>query len=137
MAPISPCWKDWGFKNPLDAQKQHLSSIDMLQIISLPSSQQYFVPLKTSTFHGTSSYFQVEMQGLTGTIKFDNQGFRTNFLLDVIELSKEGLVKIGTWNSTEGINFTRTYGEAYTQIVESLMNKTFVVCIILVSFPTY
>ncbi|KAI5699759.1 hypothetical protein M8J75_008315 [Diaphorina citri] len=75
----------------------------------------------------------VEMQGLTGTIKFDNQGFRTNFLLDVIELSKEGLVKIGTWNSTEGINFTRTYGEAYTQIVESLMNKTFVVCIILSS----
>lgn len=72
------------------------------------------------------------MQGLTGTIKFDNQGFRTNFLLDVIELNKEGLSKIGTWNSTEGMNFTRTYGEAYTQIVESLMNKTFTVCIILV-----
>lgn len=72
------------------------------------------------------------MQGLTGTIKFDNQGFRTNFLLDVIELNKEGLSKIGSWNSTEGINFTRTYGEAYTQIVESLMNKTFTVCIILV-----
>ncbi|KAL1455591.1 hypothetical protein WDU94_009675 [Cyamophila willieti] len=73
------------------------------------------------------------MQGLTGTIKFDNQGFRTNFLLEVIELSKEGLQKIGTWNSTEGINFTRTYGEAYTQIVESLMNKTFVVCTLLSS----
>uniref|UniRef100_A0A8D8RHZ1 Glutamate receptor 1 n=1 Tax=Cacopsylla melanoneura TaxID=428564 RepID=A0A8D8RHZ1_9HEMI len=75
----------------------------------------------------------VEMQGLTGTIKFDNQGFRPNFLLEVIELSKEGLQKIGTWNSTEGINFTRTYGEAYTQIVESLMNKTFVVCTLLSS----
>uniref|UniRef100_A0A8D8RHD6 Glutamate receptor 1 n=1 Tax=Cacopsylla melanoneura TaxID=428564 RepID=A0A8D8RHD6_9HEMI len=75
----------------------------------------------------------VEMQGLTGTIKFDNQGFRSNFLLEVIELSKEGLQKIGTWNSTEGINFTRTYGEAYTQIVESLMNKTFVVCTLLSS----
>ncbi|PNF30864.1 Glutamate receptor ionotropic, kainate 2 [Cryptotermes secundus] len=75
----------------------------------------------------------VEMQGLTGVIKFDNQGFRSNFVLDIVELSKDGLKKIGTWNSTEGVNFTRTYGEAYTQIVESLQNKTFVVTTILSS----
>nr|CAD7453108.1 unnamed protein product [Timema tahoe] len=75
----------------------------------------------------------VEMQGLTGVIKFDNQGFRSNFMLDIVELSKDGLKKIGTWNSTEGVNFTRTYGEAYTQIVESLQNKTFVVTTILSS----
>ncbi|XP_063242515.1 glutamate receptor ionotropic, kainate 2 [Bacillus rossius redtenbacheri] len=75
----------------------------------------------------------VEMPGLTGVIKFDNQGFRSNFALDVVELSKDGLVKIGTWNSTEGVNFTRTYNEAYTQIVESLQNKTLVVTTILSS----
>ncbi|XP_049953529.1 glutamate receptor ionotropic, kainate 2 isoform X2 [Schistocerca serialis cubense] len=75
----------------------------------------------------------VEMQGLTGVIKFDNQGFRSNFLLDIVELNKDGLKKIGTWNSTEGVNFTRTYGEVYTQIVESLQNKTFVVTTILSS----
>lgn len=73
------------------------------------------------------------MRGLTGVIKFDNQGFRTNFVLDVIELTRDGLIKIGTWNSTEGVNFTRTYGEVYTQIVESLQNKTFIVTTILVS----
>lgn len=77
--------------------------------------------------------FQVEMRGLTGVIKFDNQGFRSNFVLDIVELTKEGLTKIGTWNSTEGVNFTRTYGEVYTQIVESLQNKTFIVTTILVS----
>jgi ionotropic glutamate receptor len=76
---------------------------------------------------------QVEMRGLTGVIKFDHQGFRSDFVLDIIELSKEGLKKIGTWNSTEGVNFTRTYGEAYTQIVEIIQNKTFVVTTILVS----
>ena len=73
------------------------------------------------------------MRGLTGVVKFDSQGFRTNFVLDIVELSKDGLKKIGTWNSTEGVNFTRTYGEAYTQIVESLQNKTFIVTTILSS----
>lgn len=54
-------------------------------------------------------------------------------MLDVVELTKEGLTKIGTWNSTEGVNFTKSYGEAYAQVVESLHNKTFVVTVILVS----
>lgn len=74
------------------------------------------------------------MTGLTGIIKFDHQGFRSDFVLDIIELnSKEGLKKIGTWNSTKGINFTRSYGDVYTQIVENLQNKTFIVTTILVS----
>ncbi|XP_044006778.1 glutamate receptor ionotropic, kainate 2 isoform X4 [Aphidius gifuensis] len=74
----------------------------------------------------------VEMKGLTGLIKFDHQGFRSDFMLDIIELnSKEGLKKIGTWNSTEGVNFTRTFGDVYTQIVESLQNKTFIVTTLL------
>ncbi|XP_031331870.1 glutamate receptor ionotropic, kainate 2-like [Photinus pyralis] len=75
----------------------------------------------------------VEMRGLTGVIKFDHQGFRSDFTLDIVELSREGLKKIGTWNASAGVNFTRTYGEAYTQIVEILQNKTFVVTTILVS----
>ncbi|XP_058809851.1 glutamate receptor ionotropic, kainate 2-like [Phymastichus coffea] len=74
----------------------------------------------------------VEMDGLTGGIKFDNQGFRSDFELDIIELNtKDGLKKIGNWNSTKGINFTRSYGEVYTQIVDSLHNKTFTVTTIL------
>ncbi|XP_076267894.1 kainate-type ionotropic glutamate receptor subunit 1D [Rhynchophorus ferrugineus] len=86
--------------------------------------------------HGYSliNYMKVvEMRGLTGVIKFDHQGFRTDFMLDVIELTRDGLKKIGTWNSSEGVNFTRTYGEAYTQIVEIIQNKTFVVTTILSS----
>ncbi|KAJ8910748.1 hypothetical protein NQ315_017205, partial [Exocentrus adspersus] len=86
--------------------------------------------------HGYSliNYMKVvEMRGLTGVIKFDHQGFRSDFVLDIIELSREGLKKIGSWNSTEGVNFTRTYGEVYTQIVEIIQNKTFVVTTILSS----
>ncbi|KAF4521436.1 hypothetical protein B566_EDAN010593 [Ephemera danica] len=86
--------------------------------------------------HGYSliNYMKVvEMRGLTGVIKFDNQGFRSSFVLDIVELGREGLKQIGTWNSTQGVNFTRTFGEAYTQIVESLHNKTLVVTTILSS----
>ncbi|XP_076667715.1 kainate-type ionotropic glutamate receptor subunit 1D isoform X9 [Andrena cerasifolii] len=106
----------------------------------LDTSQQIDIkPLScesTDTWpHGYSliNYMKiVEMKGLTGIIKFDHQGFRSDFILDIIELNnKEGLKKIGTWNSTKGINFTRSYKEEYIQIVENLQNKTFVVTTIL------
>lgn len=72
------------------------------------------------------------MKGLTNLIKFDNQGFRTDFLLDVIELSASGLRKVGDWNSTQGVNFTRTYIDQHAEIVENLKNKTLIVTAILV-----
>ncbi|XP_076630842.1 kainate-type ionotropic glutamate receptor subunit 1D isoform X3 [Colletes latitarsis] len=106
----------------------------------LDTSQQIDIkPLScesTDTWpHGYSliNYMKiVEMTGLTGIIKFDHQGFRSDFILDIIELNnKDGLKKIGTWNSTKGINFTRSYKEEYIQIVENLQNKTFIVTTIL------
>lgn len=70
---------------------------------------------------------------MTNLIKFDNQGFRTDFVLDIIELSPGGYRKIGDWNSTQGVNFTRTFGEQQTEIVENLKNKTLIITMILVS----
>lgn len=77
------------------------------------------------------------MRGLTNLIKFDNQGFRTDFTLDVIELSPSGIRKVGDWNSTQGVNFTRSYNEHQNEIVENLKNKTLVVTTILVIFVLY
>ncbi|XP_071747530.1 glutamate receptor ionotropic, kainate 2 isoform X1 [Lepeophtheirus salmonis] len=80
--------------------------------------------------HGSSlvNYMKlVEMNGLTGKIIFDQHGLRTDFVLEVIELKKDGLVKVGTWNDNTGVNFTRNFTESYTEIVESLQNKTLVV----------
>lgn len=76
---------------------------------------------------------QVEIQGLTNIIKFDHQGFRTDFVLDIVELSTTGLRKVGQWNSTRGVNFTRSYGDHQKEIVEYLQNKTLIVTTILVS----
>ncbi|XP_063363018.1 glutamate receptor ionotropic, kainate 2 isoform X3 [Cydia amplana] len=75
----------------------------------------------------------VEMKGLTGVIKFDHQGFRSDFTLDIIELTRDGLQKAGIWNSSEGVNYTRSYGENQKQIVEILQNKTLIVTTILSS----
>lgn len=76
--------------------------------------------------------FQVEMKGLTNLIKFDNQGFRSDFVLDIIELSPGGIRKVGDWNSTQGVNFTRSFGEQQQDIVDNLKNKTLIVTAILV-----
>ena len=76
---------------------------------------------------------QVEMKGLTGTIKFDQHGLRTDFTLEIVELKKDGLVKVGYWNEKYGVNFTRNFTESYSEIVESLQNKTLIVTTIYVS----
>ncbi|XP_031625101.1 glutamate receptor ionotropic, kainate 2 [Contarinia nasturtii] len=73
----------------------------------------------------------VEMKGLTNLIKFDNQGFRTDFLLDIIELSANGIRKVGDWNSTQGVNFTRSFKEQQQDMVDNLKNKTLVVTALL------
>ncbi|XP_055710642.1 glutamate receptor ionotropic, kainate 2-like isoform X2 [Phlebotomus papatasi] len=67
-------------------------------------------------------------RGLSYDIHFDNKGLRTDFLLDVIELGPAGLQKVGTWNSTEGLNLTRHYQILTADSDEnSLRNKTFIV----------
>uniref|UniRef100_A0A1B0GMF5 Receptor ligand binding region domain-containing protein n=1 Tax=Phlebotomus papatasi TaxID=29031 RepID=A0A1B0GMF5_PHLPP len=71
---------------------------------------------------------QSHARGLSYDIHFDNKGLRTDFLLDVIELGPAGLQKVGTWNSTEGLNLTRHYQILTADSDEnSLRNKTFIV----------
>nr|CAD7263695.1 unnamed protein product [Timema shepardi] len=71
---------------------------------------------------------QSVFKGLTGMVQFDNEGFRTNMLLDIMELGMTGLHKVGTWNSTEGLNLTRI-AKVSTEIPgdDILLNKTLVV----------
>uniref|UniRef100_A0A182K4K3 Uncharacterized protein n=1 Tax=Anopheles christyi TaxID=43041 RepID=A0A182K4K3_9DIPT len=73
--------------------------------------------MKSSTIHG-----------LTRCIKFDHQGHRSDFLLDIIELGPAGLEKVGVWNSTEGLNFTRKTEQAAHALDDgTLQNRTFLV----------
>ena len=45
-------------------------------------------------FWSTLEYFEVEMDGLTGKVKFDQFGLRTDFQLEIVELKKKGLEKV-------------------------------------------
>lgn len=69
---------------------------------------------------------------MTGEIKFDNKGYRSNFAVDVIELTSSGISKVAIWNSTEVLNISRKYES--TSVIDdgSLRNKTFIVITALV-----
>ncbi|XP_074025580.1 glutamate receptor ionotropic, kainate 2 isoform X1 [Leptinotarsa decemlineata] len=74
----------------------------------------------------TSSY-----EGLTGLVRFNNEGFRSEFLIDIYELREGGITDIGNWNSTSGLNLTRFIESQEISDMESLRNKTFIVLITL------
>lgn len=70
---------------------------------------------------------------MSGGIKFDQYGRRNFFRLEIIELSKDGFKKIGTWDSIHGVNYTRTQREMTDAISESITTKKFIVTSRLVS----
>lgn len=80
-------------------------------------------PLKQTLF------YQKTTEGMTGRIIFDYDGHRTNFYIEVLELNQEGFTKIATWDAITGINYTRSQSEVYSQITQSLHNKTVVVSV--------
>ena len=103
--------------------------------------------------HGNSlvNYMKlVEMDGLTGKVKFDQRGLRTDFTLEIVELKRQGLTKVGSfdhnkslnpkiltkvgsWHDQHGFKFLNQPAESRSEVVESLENKTLVVTTIKVS----
>ena len=71
---------------------------------------------------------------MTGLVKFDRDGFRSNIELDVVRLAENGLTKIGVWNSTLGSNIDWIVENTKNaQVEQTLQNKTFIVLISLTS----
>ncbi|CAG0878614.1 unnamed protein product [Darwinula stevensoni] len=68
-----------------------------------------------------------EMRGLSGIVRFDGSGARSNFNLDILELSKQGLKVVGLWEPGKGANYTRNWKDLQRQIQEKLENKTLIV----------
>ncbi|UXI16430.1 uncharacterized protein NH340_JMT02373 [Sarcoptes scabiei] len=73
-----------------------------------------------------SNYMRnIEMDGITGPIKFDFTGSRSDFRLQLLELTREGLKHVGDWQPHKKITFMSNYTKAMTEIYrESLRNKT-------------
>ena len=69
----------------------------------------------------------VEIRGLTGQIGFDQWGIRNNFVLDIVELHKSGLEKVGSWHDSHGLVFSRQSSSSSVDPRESIENKTIIV----------
>ncbi|XP_023035438.1 glutamate receptor ionotropic, kainate 2 isoform X3 [Drosophila willistoni] len=68
------------------------------------------------------------LNGLTGPIRFDYEGLRTDFQLDVIELTVSGMQQIGQWSSEGGFEPNRPPpAHSLEPDIRSLVNKSFVV----------
>jgi hypothetical protein len=46
----------------------------------------------------------VELDGLTGKIKFDSRGLRVDFELEIVELKKDGLQKVRSLKNLKETN---------------------------------
>ncbi|EFN71373.1 Glutamate receptor, ionotropic kainate 2 [Camponotus floridanus] len=85
--------------------------------------------------HGSSlsNYMRNEqINGLSGMIKFDTAGFRTEFQLDIVHLGYQGLRKIGTWETNVGIQWDPRHRIPEVNDEKSLRDKHFLVMISLV-----
>jgi len=90
---------------------------------------------QTAWVHGNSlvNYMKmVEFVGLSGPIKFDTSGLRTQFEMDLMELQMGGLTKVGTWNSLDHLSLAREEKKAVEGgVADPMANKTFVITAIL------
>ncbi|XP_071567599.1 glutamate receptor ionotropic, kainate 2-like isoform X7 [Temnothorax nylanderi] len=77
-----------------------------------------------------SNYMRNErIHGLTGLIRFDTAGFRTEFQLDIVNLGNEGLYKVGRWETNFGIQWKPGYRIPGVDDDKSLRDKHFLVLI--------
>lgn len=72
-------------------------------------------------------------RGLTGLIQFDPMARRSDFTLDIYELTENGVVDVAKWNTSHGLYINRTIPEIVESEDNSLANKTFIVMICKVS----
>lgn len=72
------------------------------------------------------------MKGLTGLIKFHTNGFRSDFKLNIVRLTPDGLKTIGNWNSTNSVEWISEPPPVLAEGELDLANQTFTVVISLV-----
>uniref|UniRef100_A0A8C1HNA8 Glutamate receptor n=1 Tax=Cyprinus carpio carpio TaxID=630221 RepID=A0A8C1HNA8_CYPCA len=75
---------------------------------------------------------QVQFEGLTGHIQFNEKGHRTNFTVSVMEFGPNGPKKVGYWNQHEKYVNIATYSNMLNETF-GLQNRTYIVTTILES----
>ena len=79
-----------------------------------------------------SSYMQVEIEGLTGDIKFNDDGRRINYTLHVVEMTvNSAMVKVAEWSDDAGLQPLSAKYVRLRPHVEVERNRTYVVTTLL------
>lgn len=77
---------------------------------------------------GEPAFFQTAVDGVTGMLKFDTDGRRTEFQVQIHTLTSHGLEAIGTWSLNDGISMTKLIHATLSGVDnDSLFNQTFIV----------
>ncbi|KAF7387251.1 hypothetical protein HZH68_012928 [Vespula germanica] len=134
---------EWGLSGPEQLRLEPALMYDAVQLFAQTLQQLIGTNenIKELSCNGSMSWEHgstllnfmrvTEMRGLTGLIWFDTTGFRSNFQLDIVQLQREGLTKIGVWNSTRvnGIEWMPDLSSTKSDTELSLQNRTFLVLI--------
>lgn len=67
------------------------------------------------------------IEGMTGLIKFDNEGYRSDLILEVVELQEKGITTIGTWAPSEGFKLERLQVPMSKEEMGSMVGKNFTI----------
>lgn len=91
---------------------------------------------ESSFVNGTSIFNSMKtippFKGLSGEVQFDQHGNRENFEVEIVELSSEGLHKVGTWNASKGFQSSRAkIIENDNTNLNDIRNKTLLVLTVL------
>eukprot|EP00094_Tigriopus_californicus_P004677 TCALIF_04499-PA protein Name:"Similar to GluRIA Glutamate receptor 1 (Drosophila melanogaster)" AED:0.23 eAED:0.23 QI:77/0.88/0.9/1/1/0.9/10/441/909 len=87
--------------------------------------------------HGATIYKalrNVDIQGLSGRIRFNDEGKRHNYSLDVVEMTPGStLIKIGTWSDLEGLEVAvdQFRHRGHISRMKNVNNKTYIMTTII------
>ncbi|XP_076751091.1 glutamate receptor ionotropic, kainate 2 isoform X2 [Xylocopa sonorina] len=138
---------EWGSTNPSQLRVEQALMYDAVQLFARAFKRLKDAikgDMKQLPCNGTQSWEHgyslsnfmrlSEMEGLSGLIKFDTAGFRSDFRIDIIRVTEQGPKKIGIWNSTNTVEWLMEQYPPKTDEELSLQNKTFIV-LIAISHP--
>lgn len=70
----------------------------------------------------------MELNGLTGKMRFDNTtGNRNYFKLDVIKVFESKKHRLASWDPVDKLKLAKTASEMTEELFQSITNKTFIV----------
>ena len=76
-----------------------------------------------------NDHVQLTIEGVTGPVRIDAQGFRREFGLDILEAGKRGLERVGRWEMSTGANYTRLWRDREAEYRQELKDKNMIVTV--------